>query len=85
MLLALLLPPCSDDTDAGCIIATITLERFDRSASNSRSIYVMMVFKSIHDSLVRHYLSSMFTERIESGYAIRDSASKLEVLLPRTG
>ena len=44
-----------------------------------------MVFKPSHDNLVRHYLSSMFTERIESGYAIRDSASKLEVLLPRTG
>ena len=30
------------------------------------------------------YLFSMFTERIMSGYAIRDSLNKLVVLLPRT-
>ena len=40
----------------------------------------MMDFKPINN-FVPSYLSSMFTERLESGYAIRDSANKLTVLL----
>ena len=43
----------------------------------------MMVFKPINN-LVPHYVySSMFTERIESDDAIRDSTNRLAALLPR--
>lgn len=34
--------------------------------------------------LAPDYLSSMFTERSNSGYVLRDSANKLNVPLPRT-
>ena len=41
----------------------------------------MMVFKPIN-KLVPHYLyPSVFTERIESGYVIRDSTNRLAALL----
>ena len=42
----------------------------------------LMVFKALN-SLAPDYLSSMFTEHIESGYAIRNSANKLAVPLPK--
>ena len=40
---------------------------------------LMVVFKPINN-LVPHYLSLMFTERIESGYNIRDSTNRLAAL-----
>ena len=52
------------------------------SASNLRSINDGLQIKPINN-LVPHYLSSMFTERNESGYAIGIS-NKFEVPLPRT-
>ena len=39
--------------------------------------------KALND-LAPDYLSSMFTERSNSGYVLRDSANKLNVPLPRT-
>ena len=42
-----------------------------------------MIFKPINNLVPNYLYSSMFTERIESGYAIRDSTNRLAALLPR--
>ena len=71
----------SYDADAGCLLQRLRWK--DLIAQCHIQEALMMVFKPINN-LVPHYLySSMFTERIESGYAIRDSTNRLAALLPR--
>ena len=69
------------DADAGCLLQRLRWK--DLIVRRQIQEALMIVFKPINN-LVPHYLSSMFTERIESGHAIKYSANKLEVPLPRT-
>ena len=66
---------------SGCLLQRLRWK--DLIAQRQTQEALMMIFKPINN-LVLHYLSSMFTEIIEQGYAIKDSASKSHVPLPRT-
>ena len=69
----------SYDADAGCLLQQLGWKDLIAQRQIQEALMVFKLYIIWLD-----YLSSVFTERIGSGYAIRDSTNKLAALLPRT-